>query len=355
MTDKPDDTPHELTAKSFAKDALSLLLKLAGVALALLLVYLTLRRTDANLLASLRTAYRPLLCLAVLMYGLVNLTASWRWGILLRVQGITIGIWQLFRLTLIGMFFSNIIPGAVSGDIYKMYYLFKKAEGKRTEALLSIVVDRYLGLFGLFVVGMLSSALLWLRYPDIISGNHLIRLSACIIWAFGIAMTLCACLAAARQPLMRIKPLTAIFDFFGRHLPSKVTKVAQDLAGAIDLYRNKAQAVFVAFLLSMAIHTMLGILIFCLGRAFHEHAMSIVQYITMTQFSNATGMVPLTPGGIGLRDTVSSVFLEEFQAAPADVLGVIPVTFTMVIMFWGLIGGIIFNISMLCRRTIPHA
>ncbi len=54
--------------------------------------------------------------------------------------------------------------------------------------------------------------------------------------------------------------------------------------------------------------------------------------------------IPVTPAEIGTRDAVTAMFLTVLQATPAKA-GVVPVIMTIIILFWGLVGGIVFVAS----------
>lgn len=60
---------------------------------------------------------------------------------------------QMIKYTWIGMFFNAVLPGSVSGDLVKIFYL-KQEDKKLTNTFLfgSIVIDRVVGLFGLIIV-----------------------------------------------------------------------------------------------------------------------------------------------------------------------------------------------------------
>ena len=102
------------------RTAISLALRLVCLLLAGALLWFTARRTDADLLEALRTALRRPLALAILLYGFAQVLGAWRWKTLLDVQGLGLTLWDALRLTLVGNFFSLIIPGAVTGDILKL-------------------------------------------------------------------------------------------------------------------------------------------------------------------------------------------------------------------------------------------
>ena len=92
--------------------------------------------------------------------GVIVLT--FRWQILLIAVGIRPGIKIVIRLSFIGYAFSTIIPGAVSGDIIKAYYIVKRRSNKRTVAATTILLDRALGLFTMLLTAAVSIEVLLL-------------------------------------------------------------------------------------------------------------------------------------------------------------------------------------------------
>ena len=89
---------------------------------------------------------------AVLLSTLV--VSSLRWRGLARTIGIRLGAWESFSLTMQGNFFSLVIPGgAIGGDVIKMAALTRHVRsGSRTEGIVSIVMDRIIGMIALFLM-----------------------------------------------------------------------------------------------------------------------------------------------------------------------------------------------------------
>jgi hypothetical protein len=83
---------------------------------------------------------------------------AWRWNLLLRAQEIPLPYRQAFGLTMIGLFFNVVIPGAVGGDLIKGYYITRAMEGRRSSAATSILMDRVLGLLGLLLLAAVATA-----------------------------------------------------------------------------------------------------------------------------------------------------------------------------------------------------
>ena len=78
-----------------------------------------------------------------------------RWRLLLKIQNIFISYWRATQLTFIGLFFSTVIPGAVSGDLAKAYYLVR-GQIQKTAPVMSIFFDRLLGLYTLILIAVFT-------------------------------------------------------------------------------------------------------------------------------------------------------------------------------------------------------
>ena len=67
-------------------------------------------------------------------------------------------------LGFIGNVFNLVIPGAVGGDLIKAAYLVRM-HVKKTQAIASMVIDRIIGLLGLFTLATIAGALVWPTAP----------------------------------------------------------------------------------------------------------------------------------------------------------------------------------------------
>jgi len=74
-----------------------------------------------------------------------------RWSLLLKVQSIKIGFWPAVRLHFLGLFYNNCLPGAIGGDLPRAWYVTKHTD-KKLEAVLSVFVDRVIGLTGMLIM-----------------------------------------------------------------------------------------------------------------------------------------------------------------------------------------------------------
>jgi uncharacterized protein (TIRG00374 family) len=74
-----------------------------------------------------------------------------RWRLLLSGQGLNLTFNESLRLTMIGIFFNTALPGAVSGDVVKGYYVVRQQPDGRgkIKAFATLFLDRLLGLSAL--------------------------------------------------------------------------------------------------------------------------------------------------------------------------------------------------------------
>jgi uncharacterized protein (TIRG00374 family) len=71
-----------------------------------------------------------------------------RWRLLLKVQSVDISLWAGLKLHLMGLFYNNCLPSSIGGDVLRASYITKHVDkDKQVEAILSVFIDRIIGLF----------------------------------------------------------------------------------------------------------------------------------------------------------------------------------------------------------------
>ncbi len=82
-------------------------------------------------------------------------TLSWRWWTLLRANAFAVPFGRVFVLTYMGLFFNQFLPGAVGGDLARMY-LTARDEQRKAAAATTVLLDRVVGLATMIVVAALA-------------------------------------------------------------------------------------------------------------------------------------------------------------------------------------------------------
>ena len=277
-------------------------------------------------------------------YGVVEICAGIRWQLLLRVQGIALSWARVFMLLLIGVFFNFVIPGGTGGDVVKVFYLLKETPGKRAQALLSVLVDRLVGLFALIAMAGVFIAVewSWLRSaPD----------AAKYIW------TALAILGGSLAALGASFLLTG----FGliHKLPARLPgrdKFAE-LALAYNLYGRAWKPTASAFLLSVGAHLGYFAMFYCAAAAFESsmtaesHIPSYGQLCAIMPVIATITSLPISVGGLGVREKLFQIFLHGLCGVSDAVAAVMSTTGYALNLVWGLLGGLLY----LFYRPSEHA
>ena len=320
---------------------LSLTLRLLGILLAPLLLWWTVSRTAASPLDALAGARWPLVLGALLCVGMTHVLGAWRWGLSLAVQGVPCTWFLLWRLTLAGTFLSQLIPGAVSGDVLKLACLSRQHPGKGAEIVMSGLIDRILGVTGLFLAGMLGGLTLVALQPRTLTDEPVIGLALLIVTAGGLASLLALLLLLHHRLLLRLRLAAHLTDWLARRLPHSLVALTRRLCDAAASYASHPGQLVAVLLISVLIHALLGAAFFLLGRALGEHAHGFGTYFLAMQLGNAVTLVPATPGGLGLRDAVQAAFFQSLSGSDGmALLGSIPVIHSLLVLFWALLGAL---------------
>lgn len=137
----------------------SLLLVLVKLTVSVVLLTVLLGRIEGlRLWEQVRTASLIWLGVALGLYLAMIITSAWRWGLLLRAQGLTVGFTTLLRSYLVATFFNNFLPSNIGGDVVRVRDTSQAARSK-TLATTVVLVDRLIGLMGLGLVAALGATL----------------------------------------------------------------------------------------------------------------------------------------------------------------------------------------------------
>jgi len=191
------------------------------------------------------------LMVGVLFFAVVPMAAL-RWWLLLRAIGVPLKPKQTFLLTWIGNFFNTTLPGAVTGDVVKGYYVIKaQHEEGRTRAFMTLLIDRFVGLFGLIVMAFFA---LIFNLELILSQDRLHSLAWIIVALFVGTVLFYAIVLfpfkEGRDPFIRL---------FQR-LPAK--KFSLKVYSAFKSYQHQKRTLALTLLLSIGIHTLVALLFF---------------------------------------------------------------------------------------------
>ena len=232
------------------------------------------------------------LVLAVLAFLVSIALCVIRWGILLRTQGFNFSFGRMLSLYFIGQFFNSFLPGGLSGDLVKAYYVVGETQEKRAEAVATIFMDRVLGFFALVILTitvMLARLEFFLGDP---------RLRVALVLNVALLAGAVATLAAAfrRDTLEH----SALMQRIEKH--TRLGEIIRRAHSACHICLKSPKVIVQTIVLSLGNH---ATFIVCtaagLGAALGIR-LTVIDYLAVFPVINAVAAIPLTPGGLGTRD-----------------------------------------------------
>jgi uncharacterized protein (TIRG00374 family) len=95
------------------------------------------------------------LLLSLILSPIMIAISCLKWKLILDVGGKRVPFMTLFRIYLIGYFFSNMLPSTVGGDVVRSYYA-GKITGDQAYSAIAIFIERFSGIFFLFFLVILT-------------------------------------------------------------------------------------------------------------------------------------------------------------------------------------------------------
>jgi len=254
------------------------------------LVAYVVSRTDAGQALDMARRLRANGWLALAALGVMMIQAplsAIRWRLLLAVQGIRLPFFESLRLTYIGWFFNNWMPGATGGDLIKAYYIARQTH-RKAEAVTVVFLDRVIGLVALCMMGAAAVAV---SYSD-----ERVRLAQVLVVAFLGAVAAGGIVFYSS----RIRSLLRVGRFFNR---LKRWPLVLRVERALFLYREHKRQVAVAVAYSWLVQAAGVLAIWWVAAALGSRAAWYQYFVNMPVVWIGWSLVPV-PGGFGVAETL---------------------------------------------------
>jgi hypothetical protein len=295
---------------------------LLRVAISLGLMAWILRSVDLNQLKeSMRSLNPGYLLLAQAAYFAVNSVCVWRWQVLLDGRGVRVGFLRLLRYFLNGLFFGNFLPTTVGGDLMRAYLVSDQC-GTRSEALASVLVDRFVGLFGVIITGILGLILVAR------TGQETALLRYMLI---GVGLTVLLLAVFLNKGIMgRLRFILRL------PLLKRLEQKAVEFYHSLYVYRSHRREVALALGLSLLVQLGVVLTVFSIARALGSD-ISIVPFFLYMPVIAAVSMLPVSINGWGLMEGSFIVFFGRagMTGPEALSLGFLYHVVAVVVSLWG--------------------
>jgi uncharacterized membrane protein YbhN (UPF0104 family) len=281
-----------------------------------------------------------LLGLAFLISQVGLLITFLRWFTLVRVIEPAMALRTTLVLGYIGYVFNLVIPGAVGGDLIKVAYL-ARMHIRKTQVIASMVIDRILGLLGLFVLASAGGAYTWGQATP---GVRRLIMAAWIALALG-GVALLAIFSRGLTVLSR-----GLADPKYRRLSIIIVELRTMSAA----YRGRLGTLLAGLGLSVIGHTMNVLVFFLIGRMLFANRMTttLAQHFVMVPLIFFTTAFPLPFGALGLSEEVSGQ-LFKLVDHPSGALAMIGIR--VLALGSGLMGGCVYLVNLNEIRALTRS
>jgi uncharacterized protein (TIRG00374 family) len=275
----------------------------------------------------------PSIVVQIFILGALNIfLASYRWRLLLKDHVDTFPILKIFKLSCMGLFFNFAMPGGVGGDIVKGYHLVSENKSKTTKTIISVAMDRLIGLYCMILMGALAMLIDY----DHVQGNTDLKLIFTSMISIWLVFTTFLLISFSNRLQKKISLILNQLEKF------KIGQFLKKIYSAVFEYSKSKSAVIKAVLLTL-LAQVLGILIFyVIGETLMPGQLPLSLYFIASPIGFIITALPITPGGVGLGQAAFySLFNLYYDGA--GVVGVTAVTSLQVIQFcFGLYGAYYF-------------
>ena len=262
------------------------------------------------------------LLLSLLVLPFSYIVTSRRWHRLLEALEIHLSIGRTFVLNMVGAFYNTFMPGSTGGDLIRAYYASKHTT-HRVRAVLSVIVDRVIGLLALIILGGTMAALQF-HIPDC--------RRVAIVCAALMGLTVSGLIVFYNPRLRRLAGL----DFIMSRLPMQ--RHVAHAVEALELYGRRPMAPLFALLISFPVHVTTILSATLAGFAFGLK-MNALYYWVCVPVIILVGAIPISPQGAGVMEFFA-VQLTKTQGVTVSQAFALAMSIRVGAMFWNLVAGL---------------
>ena len=310
MTTRPT-----ITAFFARRPWLGTLLRIGGSALALILLFHFLPL--AEVWSTLRRLPLHLWLLLVAAYLCAHLVAINKWRMMVNLAGAHLTFRQAVRCYFSGLFSTLFLPSIVGGDVVRGALAVRSGQSK-VAIFIGGLLDRILDFVALALLAILGAVLVPGALP---AQTRRIFVTAAIVLVIVVTLT-----------------APVILWFPARRISFALRRRVVRLRGAARSMRSKPQRVVAALCLGLFVQ---GSFIWLTARAADATGLHLLfrAWLFAWPLAKFSAVIPITQGGIGVREAALVVLLVPF-GAPRAKTAAVGLAWEAVIFSGGLIAGL---------------
>jgi len=289
------------------KKILLLIIKIV-IAGSFIMMLIRSNRLDLSLLKTLKVDINTVLLLAIgtsfVFFGL--LLMAWRLQLLLRFKGFTLSYQKVAGITFAGSFLGVLLPGLIGGDALKAIYLCGNVTERRMDAFSSVVIDRLLGLFSLFLLGTSALYIGWI--VDLLPFDSKVFMVA----PFFVLLACIGGLLFAWDTFFNLPIVQLIF--------LKLPIIIKNLLLSSRGYLKNFKLIMIITVLSLFNHIFV-VNSFIIAAILINDNISILSHFIINPLAMIMNVIPITPGGLGITESTFSYLFQYAGSSNGAIVG----------------------------------
>lgn len=295
-----------------------------------LLAFLLTRIDIGRVWGIMAAANLPLLALALALYFFAIFLGAVKWQILVKAQGIEVSLGALLSFSLLGLFFGNVLPSNIGGDVVRAYDLARITRGRAEAAAISVLVDRLMGLFAFFSAAVVTAALATVLLAQ---AQQLEQIEVATVIAASAFMALCAALFSRRLA----QRVAGVFDIGPLQ---RLKPTAQNVYQALQVYRFRYRALALNVLISMTIVVVTALVWYVVGMAVGITNVGFFTFLLFNPLIAFILLIPISFNGLGAKEAVVVSFF-GLVGVPEERALAMSLLFHVIVVLTSLPGGIV--------------
>lgn len=265
-----------------------------------------------------------------------------RWRMILQAQGLNLSFARATEISFVAQFFNSFLLGSTGGDLMKAYYAARETHHKKTEAVVTVFIDRLLGLWSMLAF----AAVMILPNISLFSSVATSPNSQTAVAALRMAALLILAMLAACSVFLGLALWGGVSNRWpnARIILRKLPK-GQHLERSLDSCRvfGKQRALLSkSIVLSMLLNAICVVQVIVLGHGL-DLTIPAVALFAIVPMITCISALPITPSGLGVREGlfVSILALPQISVGKTEALSLSLLTFAGG-LFWSMAGGLVY-------------
>jgi hypothetical protein len=298
-----------------------------------LLIFLFNRVDKKSLFEIIQHADKSLLFWAFFVFFFNYLFCLVRWIMLLKAVDIHLPLSRVIISFSGGIFFNLFLPSAIGGDLMRSIDLAAHTKKPR-EIVATVILDRISGSVGLVILIFASLAIGW----DLVQDRAVLLSIFIITFLLGVILLI----------LFNNSIYSAINKLLTNPNAGRIRKGIKSLHEEMHVFRHKKADVVKNLFVSVLIQANTPMTFYLIALSIGLK-IKIVYFFIFLPIVGAITMLPISLGGLGLRDAATIYFFAKAGVSRDSAFAMSLLNFSFILVY-GAIGGLIYVLTVRHRR-----